>query len=168
MKPEMTIPQIAEKIYRDHYPALLERAVKMCGGNMELAKDCVMDIFRSFIENEWQIQKENRLNYFLVAVTRLCIDRLVSERKREMRWRVYHENDEAVFAPPILQDKSLIDRVRSFLSSPELKPNERTVLSLLIDGYGAKEISQTLNFTEDMFYSNKTRGVKKIKQLLKQ
>lgn len=152
MSPEKDIREIAEKIYRDHYPVLLERAVKMCGGNMDLAKDCVMDIFRAFIENEWRIEEKNRLNYFLVAVTRLCIDRLVSERKREKRGKAYHEDKEFIYdpayIPPYWQDSTLLLKVRHFLFSENpLSQIEREILRLSFDGDAPRHVSKNLNIT---------------------
>lgn len=160
-------PEAINDLFNSFYGSLYSFASYMIS-DQEVAHDLVQDVFVRVWENAGAISLHTSLrNYLFAAVRYNCINHLKElniEDRNNRRWLLAHIESETVDA---IEDEEMRSQINQLIES--LPKQCREIFTLRYhNGFTYKEISMSLNVSENVVKVQIHRAIKKLREKLVQ
>ncbi|MEM7372622.1 MAG: sigma-70 family RNA polymerase sigma factor [Bacteroidota bacterium] len=157
-----------ESLFDQHFGRLI-LTIEGVTNNKELAEDIVYDVFRGVLEKKREkLYTGEEVENFFLWIRRHCINKWRSDLRRDKNRRnileaLGKEKTEWTLIDSELSAEQILECIES-LSRPEHK----TIISLVIQGYSNQEIDSQLNKPANFTKREKNRARKELKNILRE
>lgn len=152
------------EVYHEYAPGLLERILRMLGGNMERAEDCLQQVFAQALQTIHNYQGKNVLHAWLNRLTTFVVmDEFRAQKNqthylKQFWWSLTPRAKSAQAIPEQLfvqeEAKELVQQALS-----KLAPKKRIAVTLCdLEGYSLQEAAAELGIAEGTIASRLHHG----------
>lgn len=158
-------------LFREQYPALYNYGMRLVGEE-ELVRDSIQEVFQKLWERREALASVEAVKPYLFKALRYCIsDTLKSSQRRNIRQRLYHEEEfEVGYSPEdflLAEQFSHAQRAQLLALLNALPSRQREVLYLkYFDNFSYEKISEVMNLTAQSVRNLIYRAIKALKALL--
>lgn len=154
--------KIFRTLYEEYFHPMLSIACKYV--DKEVGKDIVQDIFFRLWNTPPVVEQTIELRFYLyTSVRNRCLNYIRDKKAEEKYLGKWMSEPDDFFYNAVLEEEVFI-RLRKAID--ELPEKYKTVIHLSLEGFGNKDISETLNVTEEVVRTRKKRGKDLLRQKL--